>query len=182
MNITQEIIKELIDYNPETGRCFWKERSCKHFIDGEKHNSATKAKIWNCKYFGKEINGVNEGRYFRIRLFRKDYKLHRVIWLYMTGEWPDQVDHIDGDRSNNKWENLRNVNRSQNLRNQKVRSTNTSGVMGVHWYKNLCKWVATIYAENRNIHLGYFSCIAHAVRARKEAEVKYGFHPNHGRK
>ena len=118
--------------------------------------------------------------YLFVSIKNKSYAVHRIIWFYMTGEWPDQIDHIDGNGLNNKWDNLRNVDCKENSRNQKIRKTNTSGVMGVYWNKQNQKWNPRIRVDDQLKHLGYYSDFNDAVAARKNAEVKYGFHPLHG--
>lgn len=111
------------------------------------------------------------------------FKVHRIVWLMHHGVWPLQtIDHVNGDRSDNRIENLRDVDQVENSRNQKQRSTNSSGITGVHWNYIHRKWQASIYVMGKKIFLGRFSDIEAAGKARKEAEAEYGFHPNHGRK
>lgn len=100
------------------------------------------------------------------------------IIRHIDGYLPENdVDHIDRDRINNKWNNLREVSRSCNLRNCNISKINTSGITGVSWSKQLNKWVAQITILNKNINLGYFKDIADAAKARWNSEVKHGF-PN----
>lgn len=181
MELTQEIVRELIDYDPATGICRWKYRDVKWFKGGRKKPEYDQ-KHWNGKYNGIAVGWKNPSGYFTVTLFGKYHLLHRIIWLYMVGELPNIIDHIDGDPSNNKWDNLRSVDSRDNMRNRKMSANNTSGIMGVVWDKTRGKWRSAISVKRKNVHLGRFACIAHAVRARKEAEIKYGFHPNHGRK
>ena len=93
-----------------------------------------------------------------------------------------QIDHENGDRSDNRIANLRDVPPSENMRNVKRHITNTSGHVGVFWYKPRNKWVARITVNYTLHHLGYFTDIADAIAARKAAEIFYGFHKNHGRR
>jgi hypothetical protein len=98
-----------------------------------------------------------------------------------NGEWPNgQVDHINGDRSDNRICNLRIVDSQQNCRNQKLRKTNATGTMGVYFHKLTGKWTAQIMQSGKRIHLGLFDTKEGAISARKLAEVGYGYHPNHG--
>lgn len=97
------------------------------------------------------------------------------------GEWPEFVDHINGDRTDNKIENLRSCSRLENSVNRAVASHNKSGVLGVHYDKSRGKWAAEIKVNKKKVYLGRFDSIDEAKTARKIAEVKYGFHPNHGR-
>jgi hypothetical protein len=100
----------------------------------------------------------------------------------MTGKFPKlDIDHIDGNGINNKWNNLREVTRSQNCRNIKLASNNTSGFIGVRWNEENKKWRALIGIDRKSKHLGYFDNLEEAIMARKNAERMFGFHPNHGR-
>tara|TARA_R110001606_G_scaffold190822_1_gene338772 strand:+ start:384 stop:701 length:318 start_codon:yes stop_codon:yes gene_type:complete len=99
-----------------------------------------------------------------------------------VGDWPaDQIDHISGDRSDNRIENLREATQTENSRNMKTLANNMSGVMGVSWDKRERHWIATISDDNSSVRLGRFKSFEDAVAARKAAEVEYGYHPNHGR-
>ena len=120
--------------------------------------------------------------YVQIRWKRKLYYAHRLAFIFMTGkEPPEQVDHINGDRQDNRWSNLRAVTASQNQKNAAMSRNNTSGFVGVHWDKAKSKWCAAITHNYKEIFLGYFDDINHAAASRTSAEAKYGFHPNHGR-
>jgi hypothetical protein len=117
-----------------------------------------------------------EGSIFGIRV-----RAHRVAWAVYHGQWPDgQIDHIDGNRLNNRIENLRDVSASQNRKNTKKRKDNTSGIVGVCFDKQTGKWIAKINVSGSNKTLGRYSDIEEATLARKSAEIKYGFHANHG--
>jgi len=176
MKLTQQIVRELISYDPATGICRWNYRDVKWF---KREGDCSR---WNNNYAGTIIGFSDDKRRFKARLLGKTFMLHRLIWFYMTGEWPNVIDHIDGDGFNNRWENLRDVTQIENVKNCKISSRNTSGVTGVSWCKNLKKWKSHIRVDKNLIYLGIFPCIAHAVRARKGAEIKYGFHQNHGRR
>lgn len=119
--------------------------------------------------------------YLHFRYLGRHYYTHRVIWLIEHGEEAEQIDHINGIRSDNRIENLRSVSCLENLRNQKSRKTNTSGVTGVSWCQHKKRWLARIRAEGRNKFLGYFKSLDEAKSARKSAEEAYGYHNNHGR-
>jgi len=96
----------------------------------------------------------------------------------MEGYIPEnQVDHVNRIRDDNRWCNLRHVSRSCNMRNASISIANTSGVTGVTWHKNANKWVAHIRALDSTKHLGIFESFVEAVKARWDAEVKYGY-PN----
>jgi hypothetical protein len=117
-----------------------------------------------------------------VSINRVRYYLHRLVFLFMEGELPEQlVDHIDGVRKNNRWVNLREVTITDSNRNLKRFSTNTSGVTGVSWHKKARKWAASIWISNESKHLGVFSEKEDAIKARYKAEVDFGYHENHGR-
>jgi hypothetical protein len=99
---------------------------------------------------------------------------HRVAWASMTGAWPKrQVDHINSDRADNRWENLRAANPSENGGNQGIRKNNTSGAKGVSWYKRDSVWTAHIKFNFKKIHLGRFRRLEDAAEAYRAAAVKY---------
>jgi hypothetical protein len=99
----------------------------------------------------------------------------------MTGEWPsEQIDHIDHIKQNNRWLNLREADNQTNSKNKPILSTNTSGVTGVSWDKSKQKHHAYITVNDRKLSLGCFDAFEDAVSSRKSAEVRYGFHRNHG--
>lgn len=120
--------------------------------------------------------------YYRLRLKGKLYLAHRIVWEMHYGAINPhrEIDHINHVRRDNRIENLRLVDSSANSKNQKLHSSNTSGVMGVVLFRG--KWHARITADNVKIHLGTFSSFEEAVLARKRAEARYGFHENHGNK
>ncbi len=100
----------------------------------------------------------------------------------MHGSFPKhQIDHVNGVRNDNRLSNLRTVTNAENTRNGKKRCTNTSGVTGVSWFKPNKSWGAYINAEGERRFLGLFKDLFSAATARKSAERKYNYHPNHGR-
>jgi hypothetical protein len=112
----------------------------------------------------------------------KIFYAHRIIFAWVHGHWPaNQIDHIDGNKLNNRIENLREVSNAGNARNQKRRSTNTSGHTGIYWHNHANKWAAQITVDGRRMRLGYFHSKSDAIAVRKAAEVEHGFHENHGR-
>lgn len=166
--IDKNKLEKYISYNPETGKLYWKVN---------KNSRARKGKeagcVWHC----------NENlKYIFVRIDYQLYRAHRLAFLLMEGRWPEQVDHINGDGLDNRWENLREVNHRENHRNEKLSKNNTSGVTGVSFSKKLNKWLAYIKINYKTVHLGCYLEYDDAVSSRKRAEEKYGFHKNHGRK
>jgi hypothetical protein len=165
--LTQDYIRSFLHYDPETGVM---KRIKKRSYVGNwlPCDSIPKSKT---------IAG-----YLQINIDRRPYVVHRLAFVYMEGFMPDcDVDHINGDRTDNRWANLRLVDRQDNLRNMGVRKDNKSGVPGVSYAKDRSKWHSFIHADKNNrVTLGYFNSFDEAVAARKGAEVLLGFHPNHG--
>lgn len=117
--------------------------------------------------------------YLSVVIGGKEYLAHRIIWFMQTGYWPDQVDHIDHDRSNNRLDNLREVSSRLNQLNMSQKKSNTSGVTGVRVLSS-GKYHAYIMVNRKQIALGSYDDIDDAKAARQAAEAKYGFHVNHG--
>lgn len=176
--LTQEVLKELLHYNPDSGVFTWKFRDRKWFSCEQAY------KAWNAKYPITRAGsiGVRMGkRYCVIRVLSKAEFAHRLAHLYVNGGYPsDEVDHINGDGTDNRRCNFREVNHRDNHLNQKLHSNNTSGCSGVHWCKRTRRWKSVIRVNYRKIYLGVFIDKFDAICVRKSAEIKYNFHPNHG--
>lgn len=175
-------LAELFSYDPVNGRLFWRARESKWFTDAA--FSADGARnVWNARYAGREaISTVDRLGYRRGRLMGKMVSAHRIVWALNTGHWPvSEIDHVNGNPSDNRLCNLRAVTHEENSRNRKLFSHNKSGVNGVSWSKNAGKWTAAIYNDGARKHIGSFDCLEDAVAARKLAETNFGYHPNHGR-
>lgn len=169
-------LNELLEYDPETGGLTWLPRPKSLFLkDADclsfKINHEGKP-AFTSFCFGYKTGGI----------FQRQYRAHRVIWAMVHGDWPDGViDHINGNRADNRIANLRAVSGPENHKNQMRPSNNTSGRIGVNWNNHARKWAARVAHEGRRIHLGYFNTVEEAGAARKAAEAQYGFHINHGR-
>ena len=174
--LTPSYLKECLHYCPETGVFTWRERPVNHF------KSETARKAWNTRYSGKKCGTAHSSCrtfYSFIAINSKRYYAHRLAWLYQYGEFPkNHIDHIDGDGINNKINNLRDVTCSENRRNTRLPTNNSSGVKGVTWRKNDKKWQAQLKINGKNHHLGCFSTIEEAAAAREFAELKFGFTHN----
>ena len=120
-----------------------------------------------------------KNKYLRGRVDGALYYSHRLAWLYMTGSWPiGDVDHIDGDRANNAWENLRESSRAQNCQNIERASISSSGVKNVYFDRPSSRWQVKIMRNYKSKSYGYFETIQEAelvaIRAKQEA---HEFHP-----
>ena len=181
--IEPALLRDLIHYEPDTGQLTWKARRPAHFTHC-KRDPAWVCRIWNAKYEGRPAFGRREHGYIAGRVFGTHVYAHQVAFAIMTGQWPEeQIDHVNGRRSDNRWRNLRRVDPAQNARNSAISRSNSSGVVGVSWNREKRRWWAYIHREKGRRHLlGSFSSKADAVAARKAAERHYGYHQNHGRK
>lgn len=180
--ITPEIVRELIDYDPITGVLTWKPRSPSLF-SGAEQSQEHSAKIWNARYAGTPaLKCLNKNGYRHGAIFGRTVTAHSVAWAIHCGSWPEHgIDHINGERQDNRIKNLRDVPDSENAKNQKRNKRNTSGVTGVSYFARTRKWVAMIKGGGKVRNLGYFHTLEEAAAARKVAEKKFGFHANHGR-
>lgn len=174
--ITAEYLRECLDYDPLTGDFIWRARPVHHFKD-ESYQAR-----WNSRYAGGTTGIIGSNGYLRITINNKKHYSHRLAWMITKGEWPQHVDHIDGCRTNNRLSNLRSVTRSENQRNQKLRSGTSSGHLGVIVDRRTGKFIAQIKVCDKRVYLGVFADLSEAIKAREEANGKYGFHANHGRK
>ena len=147
MSLTYDQLVQVLVYDPETGQFRWRHRS-------------DVPNAWNAKWAGRIAGAKARGGkrlYTQLMLHKRNYKAHRLAWLYMTGRWPDsEIDHIDCDGFNNKWSNLRLANRSQNGANSPAYSNNGCGVKGAHLYSGNGKYRARIHCKGRTHNLGYF--------------------------
>jgi hypothetical protein len=157
--LTHKQLTELLDYNPETGHFTWRNYVGKYDKSGMPV-------------------GVANGRYSKIRLNGKSYSSHRLAWFYFHGEWPELfVDHINGNKSDNRICNLRLCTPSQNAANAKMKSRNKSGYKGVSWCRLTNKWRACIRAGGKNLSLGHYIDKDEAAAAYARAAITYhGFY------
>lgn len=172
MKISAETVRELIEYDPATGTLSWKLRNRLCFT------SDRACSTWNAQNAGKPAltSGQSNG-YLRGSIFKQGALAHRVAFAIAYGRWPSEIDHINGDKSDNRLENLREVTRAENMRNL-PRRKKSGAVMGVSQTPNGKAWVARI---GDSIRLGTFATEDAAIAARREAMAQRGYHPNHGR-
>jgi hypothetical protein len=142
--LTAAYLRKHIRYNPKTGQFRWLVLGYPRRAD--------------------RAGRFDERGYLYIGFEGTTYLSHRLAFFLMTGRWPkNQIDHIDGNRRNNKWRNLRDVSPIENQRNHKVYKTNTSGVTGVGWFKSRSQWRVRLFGK----HIGYFSTKAEAKQIAK---------------
>ena len=151
-----EEIKEYLSYDPETGVLTWIKRS------GARGTIGTEAR---------HLEGKG---YMQTQFQRVLYKNHRIAWFLYTGEQPpDQIDHINGDKSDNRWSNLRAATQNQNQHNQGRRRDNASGYKGVSWDSTHKKWLAKIQVDSKRYSLGAFTTPEEARQAYCKAAVSF---------
>tara|TARA_Y100000310_G_scaffold304012_1_gene342795 strand:+ start:569 stop:1015 length:447 start_codon:yes stop_codon:yes gene_type:complete len=131
---------------------------------------------------GQLVTMIDHG-YFVIRADGNRYYVHRLIWELMYGEIPKglEVDHINGLEADNRIVNLRVVTHRINMMNRVIPCNNSSGRIGVHYDSWSKRWRAEIYVLGKRTPLGRFAKFEDAVQVRREAEIKHGYHENHGR-
>lgn len=177
--LSPALLSELVRYVPESGKLYWLPRTSEHF-----GGSWPRALVWNERHAHREaLCCIGNHGYRTGRILDRQYLAHRVIWALVYGDWPSaEIDHMDGDRTNNQLTNLRCVPRTLNMRNRRLNRGNRSGAIGVYWAEHAGKWRAEIKGDGRRVHLGYFTDKGSAIAARKAAEPALGFHANHGRR
>lgn len=149
MELTQEYIKSILDYNPETGEFKWRERE-------------DTSLAWNRKNAGNKAGSKQNG-YIYIRVNGKAQQAHRLAILYMDGFLPKRVDHKDRVRDNNIYTNLRPCTQSQNIANIEKRVDNTSGYKNVSWNKRKNKWQVSIRKDGKTIYGGIYTDLKEAI-------------------
>lgn len=156
--ITQERLKELLHYDPETGVFTWKHT-------GRRKKAGTPA------------GWVGDRGYSHVQVDGRTYKAHQLAWLYVHGQRPVEIDHINRNKGDNRISNLRPVERCDNQRNRPAREDSTSGARGVYWRPATHTWRADISSGPRgnrqSKHLGTFDNLFDAVAARRSAENRY---------
>lgn len=153
--ITHDDLLRQLRYDAETGAFTWKVKSKKSSIGGG-------------------AGGVRPHGYEMIGLWYRRYYSHRLAWFYITGKWPaGQIDHINGDRSDNRFCNLRIATHSENQHNRGRQINNRSGAPGVHWANREQRWIAKIKINGKTRHIGAFIELSAAIAARQLAEQKF---------
>lgn len=153
--ITDSRLRELLDYDPETGVFRWRVAAGKALA-------------------GLIAGSINAKGYRRITLDGRTYRAHRLAWRYMHGMWPtNQIDHINRVRDDNRLVNLRSATDQQNKANARRRNYNKSGFKGVYLDRRTQQWRAQTALSGKNIHIGYFPTAeaAHSAYVAKTKEL-----------
>lgn len=167
----EDIIQDYMSYDPETGSLKWLERPAHLFSGSEKRSSNHVAANWNSRNAGKEaftavgVHGYRTGTLMGRRLL-----LHRVAFFIQKGVWPSFVDHINGDRLDNRWVNLRQVSHAQNNRNSKGYG-GTSAFIGVSWNKSLEGYMAKVHHNGRTHYCGFSKTDPEKVARKRDAKA-----------
>lgn len=172
---TQQELNALLHYETSTGKLFWKPRGVSLF------KTPSAALTWNKRFANKEaFTAKRPDGYLGGSINYVNYLAHRVVYKMAFDTEPEQIDHDDRDRSNNRLSNLIDSSAKKNSQNSKLYSSNTSGHVGVSWDAKRGKWQANITVDCKLTFLGRFDDLQDAIAARKAAELQHNFHPNHG--
>lgn len=175
--ITRDFLLEILTYNPLSGVFTWNSRSV-----GNHFKNKRAVGVFNALYSGSVAGAVVSSNksatsYIAIKINGKSHKAHRLAFIYMTGDAPEEVDHIDHNGMNNKWTNLRPSDRKDNSKNIPKQKSNKTGVIGVNWHKAAKKWQArAVDKDGKRIDLGRFDNFEDAVEARKRHEISFGYY------
>jgi len=161
--MTKERLEELFEYDKSTGnfirKCTTSSNAKKHTIAGYK---------------------TKEG-YIKISIDGKKYLAHRLVWLYVYGYMPKQIDHIDHNRANNTICNLRDTTQKENCKNSSLRKDNTTGISGVYFDKKRKLFKVQISKGNKDLFFGRYKSFKEAVKVRNSAYFELEYHKNHGK-
>ena len=179
--ITREYLIECFSYNDQSGDLFWKSRPLSHF------NSEMAMRVSNSRTSGKVVKSLQKNKngksYIKAgistKLGKKQLLAHRVIWMMTHGSWPELIDHVNGDGTDNRMCNIREVSVEQNNRNMKLMRHNSSGFTGVH-SNRYGTWTSYIWNKGKQINIGTYITKKEAIAARAGAERALGYSHNHG--
>lgn len=175
-------LRKLLRHDAETGKLYWRPRVPGDFEGTAARSPEHQCAWWNSRFADQEAftaacgSGARHGK-----IFGRLYYAHRIIWALEKGVWPsDEIDHINGDQSDNRLHNLRLVDHQTNMQNKRRYRSNKSGQHGVIFDPRKKRWLAFITVEKKRRQIGSFKTLNAATAARAAAEDGV-FHANHGR-
>ena len=165
-----DLLKKSVIYSPDTGRFVWLS----------KPDTSRENRRWNTRYSGTPaIESLTRRGYLCGRFMGKSILAHRLVWAFEVGNLPEfGIDHVNGCKTDNRFDNLRDVNQLMNNKNTSVRRDNTSGCSGV--VRSGIGWAARIDVDGNRHHLGSFDDIESAIEVRRKIQREYGFSERHG--
>lgn len=169
-SVTVDRLRELLQYDPATGAFTWLPRPLEDFAD------ENRGKVWNVRWPGKVAGSPCNG-YIAISINKRLHKAHRLAFLYMTGEWPKgEVDHRNGVKTDNRWENLRDVTHQVNSQNTRAARGAATGLLGAYIEKSTGRFFSSICVDGRLRWLGYHPTAesAHAAYVAAKREFHEG--------
>lgn len=177
-----ELLRQLLDYNPETGALVWLPRPPMMFSERGRLTQETKANAWNARLAGVSAGTQTPLGYMRLDIGSKGYMAHRVAWAHFYGCEPvGEIDHINGQKHDNRIENLRDVSPSINSKNRPQYRHNSSGFVGVSFHRATGKWMAHFGSDGKQYYLGLHDTPEQAAGARATAIQGHGFSQQHGK-
>lgn len=163
-----EYLKDLFELDIDKGQLIWKTRPIDHF------SSSRTAKMWNKRFAGKEAGSIDGAGYVVVCIDSIYFRAHRVVWAYTFNKWPEgPLDHINGNRQDNRPDNLREATEQQNMFNKTAAYNGTSKFKGVYWCSTRGKWGSVIRKDNKGRTLGFFNNEIEAAEVYDKAAREY---------
>lgn len=170
-----ELLRQLLEYDATTGALTWRNRPLWMFEDCNGRTALNCCAVWNGRYAGTRA-GVTR-TYIDVKILGTAYKAHRVIWKLMTGSDPNgEIDHINRDKIDNRWENLRDVTRSQNMLNKPRYRNNNSGQKHIYWLPSLKKWTVQLVVPGKGRRqVAWAETLEEAIATRDRLYREFGY-------
>lgn len=170
--VSVDTLRELLEYDAARGMLLWKRRPVEYCANQRMCN------VWNGRFAGKRAGNLGIGGYWEVSVLDRTFPAHRVVWALCTGSWPTfHIDHINGDRTDNRFENLRDVPSVVNNENQRrARINNNTGLLGAHLHKHSGLYHACIRVRGKKHSLGYHKTAndAHAIYVEAKRRLHEG--------